>query len=603
MLRDEVGGSATNLLPAVKPNDIYQRVADVVQRKLTDLKTDQLSERDRQLAKLWLAHGINRKLVKRSVMTLPYGSTRYSCAEFIVADYLMKGEATEFDKSQYNVAANFLSHLVWNAIGEVVVAATSAMAWLQKCASALIKSGQPQIRWTTPSGFPVVQVYTKPEFERVNSLLLGGVRIKVAINGDEPHINRHKNGISPNFVHSMDASHLTMTVHECAKAGIDSLAMIHDDYGTHAADAQRLFEIVRETFVRMYEENDPLNWFRDHYDGLPTVPKAGSLDIGETQPTEEPMREQVLIRLDPEQYRTLERQVPPPVVTAQTTELQAGYQLGVQTVLKLLREGYIQSITTAGYRTLNAVKGRGKHWTAMIDLVHVEDLILNERVHSFVVAGYLVVFGIGVPWYSPEHKVFEERLVLAISEHPGSFRRVVKAMETVAVANGCTGVAPPAASLSAARLQYRGAITIQGGVMGDIVSPIGDIAGAVFKPIGKALGIDPGGQAAAIKEHADRQAQATLEHANRQAEATKRASSAQVAQINAQAQASAQAQQATTNQANLSAQLQAQANQPQPQTQVDLTSQSSDSIDPRRKYRGAASSVGGTHGGVGIRLT
>lgn len=52
------------------------------------------------------------------------------------------------------------------------------------------------------------------------------------------------------------------------------------------------------------------------------------------------MKEQSVIRLTPETLRELERQVPPPIVTAQTTELQAGYQLGVQTVLKLLREGY-----------------------------------------------------------------------------------------------------------------------------------------------------------------------------------------------------------------------------------------------------------------------
>lgn len=52
------------------------------------------------------------------------------------------------------------------------------------------------------------------------------------------------------------------------------------------------------------------------------------------------MNEQAIVRLDPLQYQALERQVPAPVVTTQTTELLAGYQLGVQTVLKLLREGY-----------------------------------------------------------------------------------------------------------------------------------------------------------------------------------------------------------------------------------------------------------------------
>jgi len=49
---------------------------------------------------------------------------------------------------------------------------------------------------------------------------------------------------------------------------------------------------------------------------------------------------QAFIRLDPDQYRALERQLPPPSVTNSTSELMAGYQLGVQAVLKALREGY-----------------------------------------------------------------------------------------------------------------------------------------------------------------------------------------------------------------------------------------------------------------------
>ncbi|KVE35891.1 DNA-directed RNA polymerase [Burkholderia sp. BDU5] len=279
MLRDEIGGRATNLLPSERPNDIYQQVADVVKRKLSELDIDSLAEKHQVFAKKWIAHGVNRKLVKRSVMTLPYGSTRYSCAEFIVEDYLRRGEAVEFEKNEYTAAANFLSYVVWDSIGEVVIAASEAMAWLQKCASTLIKGGQPQIRWTTPSGFPVVQVYNEAELMVVNSMLLGGVRIKVGVGSDTPHINHHKNGLSPNFVHSMDASHLVLTVRECEKQGIDSLAMIHDDYGTHAADTQKLFNIIRDTFVRMYEENSPLDWFRDHNDGLPPVPKTGGLDL------------------------------------------------------------------------------------------------------------------------------------------------------------------------------------------------------------------------------------------------------------------------------------------------------------------------------------
>lgn len=55
----------------------------------------------------------------------------------------------------------------------------------------------------------------------------------------------------------------------------------------------------------------------------------------------EQVKERIVVRLDPGLYRALEKQLTSPVVTHQTTELQAGYQLGVQSVLKCLREGYV----------------------------------------------------------------------------------------------------------------------------------------------------------------------------------------------------------------------------------------------------------------------
>ncbi|MDR6206961.1 hypothetical protein [Paraburkholderia graminis] len=123
--------------------------------------------------------------------------------------------------------------------------------------------------------------------------------------------------------------------------------------------------------------------------------------------------------------------------------------------------------------------------------------------------------------------------------------------------------------------------------------------------VGKVLGIDPQAQADAIRQAAATQAAAEIDAANRQAEATRQASLAQTAMLNQQAQAAAQAQQATINQSVLSNQIAAMQTQ-QPQTQIDLTSGTvSDGSDPRRKYMGGSggSSVGGTSGGVGIRLT
>lgn len=48
-----------------------------------------------------------------------------------------------------------------------------------------------------------------------------------------------------------------------------------------------------------------------------------------------------LVRLNTEVYNKLEKQLPPCVVTDKTTEHYAGYLLGIQHVLKLLRDGYV----------------------------------------------------------------------------------------------------------------------------------------------------------------------------------------------------------------------------------------------------------------------
>lgn len=273
MLRDEVGGRATNLIPADKPNDIYQMVADVTGLSLV---ADTEDDPDGYRAK-WITHGMNRSLVKRSVMTLPYGSTRFSCADFIVGDYLKAGKAKEFEKQEYRKAAQYLSHFVWEGIGEVVVKAREAMAWLQSSAREIIKRGNEEITWVVPSGFPVCQTYAVQESHRIRTNLCGNAFLRINIDTEEADLNRHKNGIAPNFIHSHDASHLAMTTVTAAQAGM-ALAMIHDDYGTHAADAQGLYVMIREVFVAMYEGYSPLEDMQERY-SLSAPPQKGDLDL------------------------------------------------------------------------------------------------------------------------------------------------------------------------------------------------------------------------------------------------------------------------------------------------------------------------------------
>lgn len=282
MMEDEVGGVATNLVPSTKKQDIYGIVANRT-RELLEACED---EEGYEWKTKWLAHGINRTLVKRSVMTLPYGSTKFSCGEFIQQDYLAKGKAPEFSKDQYDEAARWISKYVWAAIGDVVIRGRAAMEWLQTLAKRLLKDGVEEIEWRSPVGFLVRQVYWEYPEIRIRSELAGGTKIVVRARDSAGErkvaTRRHVNAIAPNMVHSCDASHMVMTVNAMVDAGISSFAMIHDDYGCHAADVPVMQRIIREQFVQMYKTVDPLwllcfRYMNDH--DIPVPPQHGTLDI------------------------------------------------------------------------------------------------------------------------------------------------------------------------------------------------------------------------------------------------------------------------------------------------------------------------------------
>lgn len=293
MLRDPVGGAAVNLLPSALPNDIYSQVAKVAHAKVTADAEDGV-----HYAAEWLSFGFDRKATKRPVMTLPYGATQYSARQY-VKDYIdeksqktkhpfwgvdNKGEIKDvsFD------AAIYLARHIWTSIGEVVVAARQAMDWLQKTAAIAASEGLP-VNWRTPAGFPVLQSYPEMKGRRVHTKLGDTLLLYVMQEEDEKKIDRRRqaSGISPNFVHSMDACALMMSVRRSLEAGITSFGMVHDSYGTLAADMDTMATCLREAFIELYQ-TDVLQEFREsilaglsekNQKDVPPCPPKGSLDL------------------------------------------------------------------------------------------------------------------------------------------------------------------------------------------------------------------------------------------------------------------------------------------------------------------------------------
>ena len=62
-----------------------------------------------------------------------------------------------------------------------------------------------------------------------------------------------KSALPPNYVHSLDSSHMLMTAKRCADLGM-TFAAVHDSYWTHARDVATMNEVLREEFVRLHEQ-------------------------------------------------------------------------------------------------------------------------------------------------------------------------------------------------------------------------------------------------------------------------------------------------------------------------------------------------------------
>ena len=289
-LRDPLGGSAVNLLPTDKPADIYQTV---INKTIVKVRDDLTRNENIDLAQAWLDFGMTRKTAKRTTMTRVYGSTLFSARAFI-QEYIMDTDAKRRQEDLSYVsclkgrefeAARYLAKHVWTSINETVIAAKDGMDWLQECARILASENLPII-WTTIDGFPVMQNYPDMAKRRVKTKFgdqLIYLTVQQAIK-DKLDRRRQGNGISPNWVHANDGCHLRMTVNLAAYNGVTHFAMVHDSFGCHASDVEMLGACLRETFVELYVDNDPLGRFKEEGEALigkalPDLPEKGELDV------------------------------------------------------------------------------------------------------------------------------------------------------------------------------------------------------------------------------------------------------------------------------------------------------------------------------------
>ncbi|EGO20169.1 hypothetical protein SERLADRAFT_363576 [Serpula lacrymans var. lacrymans S7.9] len=270
---DNRGAQQVNLSVTERPSDVYTYVANMVQRQL-----DEDAANDHKYAKM-LQGKVARKVVKQTVMTTVYGVTYIGARDQI--ERQLKDRKDIPEEECWNAAA-YLAKKTLFCIGDLFSGAKAIQTWLNLCARLVAKSipaeripealeaektkrrlpvstnrirkeQMTSVVWTTPLGLPIVQPYRKVKRKQIMTALQT-VYISDPNAPAEVNANKQASAFPPNFIHSLDATHMMLTALECRTQGV-TFASVHDSYWTHASSIDQMSEIIRDTFIALHSSD------------------------------------------------------------------------------------------------------------------------------------------------------------------------------------------------------------------------------------------------------------------------------------------------------------------------------------------------------------
>ena len=253
LARDASTARLVNVLPSDKPQDAYKVVAEAATPKCPAS----------------IRPYMDRKTVKRVVMTVPYNAKPYSNRGYIRE--ALKDKGVEIEKEDLTATVK----AVRDAMNVVVPGPMAVMTWIEKEVAEAIKRGATELTWVTPSGFVVTQKLMKKQIQEIKLQLLGRCEIRVATGDtDKVDLAHHKNATAPNLIHSLDASLL----HLSALRFDAPIALIHDSVLCRATDMSTLSTLVRETYMHLFAEHDYLTDFMHQIGAESDPPIVGDLE-------------------------------------------------------------------------------------------------------------------------------------------------------------------------------------------------------------------------------------------------------------------------------------------------------------------------------------
>uniref|UniRef100_A0A6M2DMP6 DNA-directed RNA polymerase n=1 Tax=Xenopsylla cheopis TaxID=163159 RepID=A0A6M2DMP6_XENCH len=241
--RDAAGAYSVNLMPEDKPQDVYSAVAKLVEK--TRAKD---AENNNKIAKI-LEGYVKRKVIKQTVMTTVYGVTRFG-ARLQIARQLKDIE--DFPKDHIWTASSYLTNKTFESLREMFTSTKEIQDWFTECARLISAVCGQNVEWVTPLGLPIVQPYHRSTktVDISNNKITDNAALDLF---ERPNVMKQKNAFPPNFIHSLDSSHMMLTSLHCEHAGI-TFVSVHDCFWTHPCTIPVMNKVCREQFVALHSQ-------------------------------------------------------------------------------------------------------------------------------------------------------------------------------------------------------------------------------------------------------------------------------------------------------------------------------------------------------------
>jgi DNA-directed RNA polymerase, mitochondrial len=271
--KDIEGAGQVNLIDKDQPGDLYTAVSERVQKTI-----DFDSKNGHPVASKLMGY-IKRKIVKQTVMTSVYGVTFIGAKNQILKQLK---ERTKLDEEELISSSAYVANITLKALKDFFQGAQRIKEWFIECARLISKHGYP-VSWITSLGLPVIQPYRRNREDLSIKIFLQNVSLIQKKNLLYIDMLKQKSAFPPNFVHSLDSTHLMLTAIEAYNYEIE-FAAVHDSFWTHACDVGELNCILREQFVILHSQpllNSLLEGFQKMYPEIPfqNIPERGELDL------------------------------------------------------------------------------------------------------------------------------------------------------------------------------------------------------------------------------------------------------------------------------------------------------------------------------------